>query len=515
MTPTRVLANGTDARSGSSMSSLPGKAGSCWVASAPRTTYPSLSDSKRADVVVVGGGIVGLTAALELRKAGCSVILLEARRIGRQVTGRSTAKITTQHGLIYHYLYERFGGEKAQAYADANRTGMQRIAQWIREFNISCDLETKSAYAYTCAPERKGELEKEAKSARELGFSAAVLDQAPLPFATAGALCFPEQAQFNPASYLEGLATAVDRLGVQIYEESAARLIESGDRWRAVTDKGAVDCRHIVMATNLPAKSPVGFARRTQPRSHVVMAFRTEVERQIDGMFISLDEPLHSMRTGRDSQGSILVVLGGRFPTGHDGDVARRFRKLERWTRENFAVGDALWRWCNEDYDTEDRVPYVGAPAPDEAPGFYIATGFNGWGISNGTAAGILMSDQILKRANPWILLYDPTRPSSKEFNQGGESQSKIDNLADLQPGEGGVISRDGEEIAVWKDDEGQLHAVSASCTHQGCIVTWNNADRTWDCPCHGSIFATNGSVIHGPARMPLADCSTRLSSFS
>jgi Rieske Fe-S protein len=214
---------------------------------------------------------------------------------------------------------------------------------------------------------------------------------------------------------------------------------------------------------------------------------------------------LHSLRAGRDRDGPILVVLGGRFPTGHDGDVARRFRELEQWTRENFPVGEALWRWCNEDYDTEDRVPYVGAPSPEEAPDFYIATGFNGWGISNGTAAGMLIADQILQRANPWALLYDPTRPSSKEFNRGGDSQSKMDDLANLEPGEGGVISRDGEEIAVWKDDEGLLHAVSASCTHQGCIVTWNNADRTWDCPCHGSIFAANGSVIHGPARKPLA----------
>jgi glycine/D-amino acid oxidase-like deaminating enzyme/nitrite reductase/ring-hydroxylating ferredoxin subunit len=488
------------------MANLPGKAESCWLSTSPVTIYPSLAGSKRIEVLIVGGGIVGLTAAIELRKAGCSVILLEARRIGRQVTGRSTAKITTQHGLIYHYLSERFGGGKAQAYADANRTGMQRILQWITEFGIPCDLETKSAYAYTSRPERRGELEKEAEIAREVGFSAEVLDQAPLPFATADALCFREQAQFNPASYLVGLAAAVGRLGGHIYEESPARLIESGERWRAVTDEGSVDCQHIVVATNLPVKSPVSFSGRTRPRSHVVMAFRTENERQIDGMFISLDEPLHSIRTGRDREGSILVVLGGRFLTGHDGDVARRFRNLDRWTRENFMVREALWRWCNEDYDTEDRVPYVGAPSPAQAPGFYIATGFNGWGVSNGTAAGILMADQILKRANLWALLYDPTRPSSNEFNLGGESQSKVDSLVNLEPGEGGVISRDGEEIAVWKNDKGQLHAVSAICTHQGCIVTWNNADRTWDCPCHGSIFASDGSVIHGPARKSLAD---------
>ena len=234
------------------------------------------------------------------------------------------------------------------------------------------------------------------------------------------------------------------------------------------------------------------------------MAFRIDDERQIDGMFISVDEPFHSIRTGRDPVGPILVVLGGRFPTGHDGNVARRFLGLERWTRKNFVVGDVAWRWCNEDYDSEDRVPYVGAPSPDDAPGFYIATGFNGWGISNGTAAGILIADQILQRPNAWSSLYNPTRSSSKAFNRGGDSQSKIEDWTKLEPGEGGVVTHGREELAMWKDDKGEVHAVSASCTHQGCTVTWNNADRTWDCPCHGSIFTADGSVIYGPARKPL-----------
>ena len=242
---------------------LPGIAESCWVAGASHVRYPVFADLTKVDVLVVGAGIVGLTAALELCQAGLSVIVLEARRIGRQVTGRSTAKITTQHGLIYRQLVEQLGIDKAQAYADANQTGVKRMTHWINQFAIPCDLGTKSAYAYINNPELKQELNAEADAARKLGLQANVLDAAPLPFVTAGALCFPEQAQFNPTSYLEGIATAVRRRAGHIFEESPVRAIDSEHRWRAATDDGTVDCEHIIVATNLPVTSPRGFAGRT------------------------------------------------------------------------------------------------------------------------------------------------------------------------------------------------------------------------------------------------------------
>ena len=333
-----------------------------------------------------------------------------------------------------------------------------------------------------------------------------MLDAAPLPFATSAALEFPDQGQFNPANYLAGLARAVEGNGGRVHEKSRAMQFErDGDGWRVVTDGGAVHAGHLVMATNMTVQSPAGYATRTQPHSHVALAFRTMEAEPISGMFIGVDEPTHSLRTGADDKGSLLVALGPRFDTGSDGDVAARFRDLERWTRERLPVGEVAWRWCNEDYDTADRMPFVGQPDAEKAPGFHVATGFNAWGISNGTAAALTIAAEISTGRRLWGSLYDPTRPSPEDFHRDGQSQSTRTEVDGLAPGEGGVISRGDEKIAVWRDDDGSLHAVSASCTHKGCTVTWNNADRTWDCPCHGSLFEAGGEVIHGPARERLA----------
>jgi glycine/D-amino acid oxidase-like deaminating enzyme/nitrite reductase/ring-hydroxylating ferredoxin subunit len=486
------------------MAALPGRNESCWVANAPKSSFPSLTGSNDCDVIVVGAGIVGLTAALSLCEAGKSVIVLEARRVGTQVTGRSTAKITTQHSLIYRYLIDAVGQDLAAAYAEANHTAVERIRTWVEALGIACEYERKPAYAYTCDPHRVDDIRQEAEAARILGFDAQVLDRAPLPFPTAGALCFPDQAQFNPASYLVGLAKAVEARGGRIYEQSRATSFDQGNGWRIGTDQGVVHATQVVIATNMTVKSPVGYANRTQPRSHVAMGFRLADPAAVDGMFISIDAPTHSIRTGRDQDGPLLITLGPRFNTGQDGDVARRFRDLEHWTRAHLPVGEALWRWCNEDYDTPDRMPYVGQPDATKAPGFHVATGFNGWGISNGTAAGLQIASEITTGSRPWGNLYDPTRPAPEGFHQSGDTQSLVDDVARIAPGEGGVIIRGDEKIAVWRDDNGNLHALSASCTHKGCSVTWNNADQTWDCPCHGSMFEADGAVIHGPAREPL-----------
>jgi glycine/D-amino acid oxidase-like deaminating enzyme/nitrite reductase/ring-hydroxylating ferredoxin subunit len=479
---------------------LAGRPESLWSDRAPRVSFRKLSKNLDVDVAIAGAGIVGLTAALKLAQAGLSVAVLEARRVGRQVTGRSTAKISTQHGLIYHHLIESYGLERAQLYADANRIGAAQIRAWIREFAIDCDLEDKPAYAYATREETEREVEQECAAAERVGFKARVLDAAPLPFKTGATLRFDDQGQFDPTRYLLGLARAARAAGVQIFEDTRVASFTHRKRWQVKAGSRRILAGQFVMATHLPINQPGRFDLWTRPRCHIATAFRLERDDAIHGMFIGLDAPTHSLRMARDRKGPVLVALGPKFATGHDGDVARRFRDLARWAAEYCNAGEPVWRWVNEDYDTDDRVPFIGEPAKRTAPGYYVATGFNGWGISNGAAAGMLIADLAQGTDNPWAALYDPTRKAAKRINAGGETKSMVSSVADVAPGEGAVVLRGKNSIAVYRSPQGKLIARSAACTHLGCSVTWNNAEKSWDCPCHGSMFTAEGEVIHGPA---------------
>jgi len=353
-------------------------------------------------------------------------------------------------------------------------------------------------------------IENEANAARELGFDASIVQPAPLPFSTAGALRFAHQAQFNPARYLVALAAAFVAAGGRICEETRVDDVSrEGRSWRIKSGRHHVDVGDVVIATNIPMFTPIAFDERMRPRCHTAMAFRSVDANAIDGMFIGIDDPTHSIRMGRDDDGPLLIVLGPSFTTGNDGDIAKRFVELEHWVRANIPAGDVAYRWVNEDYDSADRVPYAGE-LTRRANRMYVGTGFNGWGISNGTAAAMLIADQIQEIDNPWRKLYNPTRAAPKDFNKGGDSRSMVDALDDIEAGAGGVIEQGKQKIAVWKDDDGTPHALSAACTHKGCTVTWNNADRTWDCPCHGSMFTCDGKVIHGPATEPLKPAKLR-----
>lgn len=482
--------------------------------------HAPLAEDVRVEVAIVGAGIVGLTAAEALARAGMSVVVLEALRIGEQATGRSTAKVTSQHGAIYGRLERDFGENSARLYGQANERAIGHIADLVDRARIDCAFERKSAYLYAGSAEAVEAVKAEAEVAVRLGLPAQLVGEIPAPVPTMAALRFDHQAQFDPVRYLVGLARGI-ALVAPICELS--RVVEvrrgSGDQdYRLHLQSGAcVEARHVVVATHLPIVADGMYYARAHPYSHPMLAGRLDEARRPEGMFISIDSPTRSFRTDTRSGTTRLVAVGASYSTGDAEDEARSFRDLEAFVRRHFGMEAPEWRWTNEDFRSIDGLPYAG-PATSSAGRLHVATGFDAWGITNGTAAGCLIANRILGRANPFEALFDPARhalraggaqflkrnmESARHLVGDRLSAPRLDIDA-LRPGEAAVGRRKGETVAAFRDEAGVLHVVSATCTHMGCLVGWNATDRSWDCPCHGSRFGVDGEVLHGPATAPL-----------
>jgi glycine/D-amino acid oxidase-like deaminating enzyme/nitrite reductase/ring-hydroxylating ferredoxin subunit len=500
---------------------------SVWVDTAPDPPpHPRLDGDVRADVAVIGGGIVGITTALLLAEAGASVVLLEAGRLAGGTSGYTTAKVSSQHGLIYDDLRGRHGADTARRYGDANEAALAWIAARVARDGIDCDFRRRPSYAYVTSVEDREQVEREAEAASEAGLPATLVEQSPLPFPVAAAVRFEHQAELHPRKYLFALAGKLDALDrARIFEHSHAVEVGAHEgRQVAKGPGGRVLAERVVVATHYPfLDRSLAFARLRAERSYAIACRIAGAPPE--GMHISGDAPKRSIRAVPMPDGEELLLVGGEgHKTGTESDTELRYERLEAFAREHWDVRSVEHRWSAQDPIAPDRLPYVGRLMP-WSDRVLMATGFAKWGITNGTAAALLLADLCLGREAMWKDLFDPFRvtlrqslPRLVEENVQVAARFVGDRLRhadkrppeELRPGEGAIVEHEGERIAVARDPDGTLHAVSARCTHLGCLVRWNEAERSWDCPCHGSRFGLDGTVLEGPAvhrleRKPLA----------
>src|SRR5690554_4582502 len=366
---------------------------SCWVATAPeRPPAAPLDRDARCDVAVVGGGIVGMTTALLLQRAGRTVTLLDAARVGRGVTGGSTAKVTSQHGLIYHELEQRHGRDGAVLYARSNEAARGWIARQIDELRIDCDFERCPAYVYAESGQHVASVEREAEAAGRAGLPAAfVRGDGRFPFEIAAAVRFDDQAQFNPVRYVDGLSADFVAHGGTIHESTRVVGIDRGRRCTLITRRGELRADDVVVATNIPFLDRGGYFGRAFPYRHMAIASPVPAARVPAGMFISADSPTRSFRTSPwTSTERLLVLIGEAFATA-TADTAQRLADLEAFAGERFGTSTPRFRWGNQDYYAADRIPYVGPLLPGVTR-IRVATGFNAWGITTGTAAAMILT---------------------------------------------------------------------------------------------------------------------------
>jgi glycine/D-amino acid oxidase-like deaminating enzyme/nitrite reductase/ring-hydroxylating ferredoxin subunit len=486
-------------------------------------SYPRLDGDLNVDVAIVGGGITGLTAAYLLASAGRTVAVLERRRCAAVDTGHTTAHLTMVTDLWLSELVKTFGRPHAQAAWDAGLAALAQIDAIARHEQIACDFQWVPGYLHAPrglrAADESAAMKKEAELALELGFDAEFLEA--VPFARTPGVRFDNQARFHPGKYISGLTRALTERGGRIFEESEAREFSS-DPPRITVNGHQVTCQHVVSATHTPlvGLSNVASASLLQTKlalySTYVVAGRAPRQAVPDALFWDTGDPYTYLRLEPQDDSDLVIIGGEDHKTGQADDTTERYERLERVLRTLVPQVDITHRWSGQVIETTDGLPYIGETAERQ----FAATGYSGNGMTFGTLGGMMAADYVLGRQNPWSGLFDPGRKilgaawdylrENKDYPYylirdrfaGAEARP----LRSIKRGTGEVIEHGGENVAAYRDESGAIALRSAICTHMGCLVDWNEAERTWDCPCHGSRFDPRGGVLAGPAESPLPE---------
>jgi glycine/D-amino acid oxidase-like deaminating enzyme/nitrite reductase/ring-hydroxylating ferredoxin subunit len=492
-----------------------------WIESAPLPRFPKLDRNLEVDVVVIGGGIMGITAAYLLKQAGRKVALLERDYLARVDTGHTTAHLTAVTDLSFQDAVKTFGKQATKAVWEAGAAAIDQIVSNIRSEGIACDFRWVPAYLHV--PFENGTskdremLQREAAVARDLDIEAEF--QAAIPFFDLPGVKFPHQALFHPRKYLSTLAQSIPGGGCHIFEKSEA---EVQDKPLGVKADGClIRCSYIVIATHNPLMGRASVMRATLFQSKLSLYSSYAVGAKIpshklpEASFWDTSKPYNYLRVDRH-HGFDYAILGGEdHKTGQESDTLQRYRRLEQRLQRFIPEAEVDFQWSGQVIETTDGLPYIGEFVENQ----FTATGFAGNGMTFGTVGAMMARDAVLKRKNPWINLFDPGRKKllggawtylkeNKDYpyyllrdHLGGSAGKSLD---DLKNGQGKILNLEGRKVAAYRNDDGEVSICSPVCTHLKCIVAWNEAERTWDCPCHGSRFKPGGEIISGPAEEPL-----------
>lgn len=505
---------------------MSGKTRSPWMKEPPISPVGRLRRGLRTEICIVGAGISGLTTAYLAAREGRRVVVIDGGAIADGETARTTAHLTRVLDRRYFELEHLHGRRGARLAAESHAAAIERMESIVRDERIPCDFERASAYLFAPRGRQRDELEREFEAARRAGIrDLEWADRAPLEaFDTGRCLRFPNQAQMHPLRYVRGLVEAIARNGGLVVAHARASKIESGRPGQVTVEDGTtIEADEIVVATNAPVHSRL--AMHAKQDAHRTLAIGVNVPRGsvASALYYDTSRPYHYVRVHRGPRGAkddLLIVGGEDHPTGARDDTAQRWKSLERWTRERFqASREVAYRWSGQVLEPHDGLAYIGRDRG--ASHLWMVTGTSGSGMTYGMIAATILTDLWSGRKNAWAELYDPSRktrksqagpgPNAEESETGDDAEdAKPRTVASIRRGEGAIVRKSGHAYAVYRDERGTLTRVSAKCTHLGCTVTWNSAEKTWDCPCHGSRFDRHGGVVTGPAKDDLQPPRTR-----
>lgn len=498
--------------------SMPEYPYSYWYQDVKLPSFKELDQSIKTEVAIIGAGMTGITTAYLLSQKGLKVTVIDAGSVISSTSGHTTAKITIQHGLIYNQLIKNFNLETAKKYFQANKNALEYIKKTIKKHEIMCDFSLEDAYLYTNSQEYLEKVKKEAKAYEQIGIEHSVIKELPIPLSIKEGIMIKDQAQFHPVKYLRALIDECIKNDVEFYDNTTAIDVEYTDYPIVLTKNNhRINCDYLISASHYPFYDGQAFfpTRMYADRSYIT-AYRYDQEFS-GGMYISAESPNRSIRrTVNDSGEQFLLIGGESHKVGQGEETIFHYEALQEFAKETFNVNHCLYRWSAQDLVTLDDIPYIG-PITEGKENILVATGYRKWGMTTSTVAAQIMADIVTKSENDYKNIFSPARKISnqaiKNFVKYNADVAKhlikgkmeyVKSHKDLPKDSAALIRINGKRSGVYRDPNDKLHAVDTTCTHLGCEVNWNDGERTWDCPCHGSRFSYTGEVIEGPAKKPL-----------